>query len=387
MTAPAAATHDDGTDRAATARARVVHIITGDTYAGAERVQDLLAARLPEFGYDVSFICLKEGAFQQRLQAGKREVRTMAMRSRADLIRTPLQIARHIRAIGGQLIHTHTTRGALIGSITAAMTGLPMVHHLHSPTARNTTNNWTNRVNVVVERISLMQAGAIIPVSESLNQYLVQQGYPTKRISPVCNGVPLCDLRTRTDTGRALILGMIALFRPRKGIEVLLYAMASLVQQGKHVRLRAIGTFEDPDFEQQILALSAQLGLSEHIEWRGFRSDVGNELAQIDALALPSLFGEGLPMVMLEAMAVGLPVVASEVEGIPEAIREGHEGLLVAPGDPVALAVALSQLVDDPGRGRDMGSAGWRRQREIFSDVAMAREVSRIYDRVLAPDA
>jgi glycosyltransferase involved in cell wall biosynthesis len=387
MNFPAVAAHDVVPDKCVTEKVKVVHIITGDLYAGAERVQELLAERLPEFGYEVSFICLKEGTFQQRLQTGRRELSTFAMRSRFDLVLTPLRIAQCVHAIGGQLIHTHTVRGALVGSIVAAITSLPMVHHVHSPTARDTTDGWSNRINALVERVSLMRAGVLIPVSDSLAQHLVMQGHAAGRISTVNNGVPVGDLRARTESGRALILGMVALIRPRKGIEVLLYAIGRLIELGQPVQLRVVGTFESPDHEQRVLELSAQLGLSEFVEWRGFRSDVLEELQHMDALVLPSLFGEGLPMVVLEAMAVGLPVVASAVEGIPEAIREGHEGLLVPPGDPVALASALMRLATDPSGARGMGVAGRRRQREMFSDIAMAGQVSRIYDRVLARGA
>jgi glycosyltransferase involved in cell wall biosynthesis len=374
-------------DKSANRRVKVVHVITGDLFAGAERVQDLLAAQLPAFGYDVSFICLKEGEYQQRLLAENRDVSTLAMRSRFDLARTALQIANRVRAVEGQLIHTHTVRGSLIGSIAAALTGLPMVHHIHSPTSRNTANGWTNRFNTLVERVSLMR-GVLIPVSDSLAQYLVLQGYAASRISTVHNGVPVGELRSPSpECGRPLTLGMVALFRPRKGIEVLLHAMARLVEQGQQVRLRAVGTFECREYEEHVLALAAKLGVSGCVEWRGFQRNVLDELAQVHVLVVPSLFGEGLPMVILEAMAVGLPVVAAEVEGIPEAIRDGQEGSLVPPGDPQALATALLRLASDPDGARGMGIAGQRRQRKQFSDVAMAGHVSQIYDRLLARGA
>lgn len=366
---------------------RVLHVITGDLYAGAERVQELLAARLPEFGYDVSFACLKEGTFQQRLVAGTLDVSSIVMRSRFDLAQPPRRLVQYVRSCNAQIIHTHTVRGALLGAIAAAVTGVPLVHHVHSPTARDTTRRFTNQLNAFVEKLSLQRAKALIPVSNSLAHHLSQSGYSSQPICTVHNGVPASDLSVQAVPGRSLVIGMVALFRPRKGIEVLLRALSDLKRQGLPVQLRAIGEFESRDYQQQVLTLSSQLGVSDCIEWRGFRSDVLEELTQLDALVLPSLFGEGLPMVVLEAMAVGLPVIASEVEGMPEAIREGSEGLLVRPGNTAALTKALTSLANDPLEASRMGESGRRRQRAMFSDAAMARQVSQIYDRVLASEA
>lgn len=362
---------------------KVLHIITGDLYAGAERVQELLAHRLPSFGYEVSFVCLKEGAFQQALQAGPSEVATVVMRSRFDLIRTVLRIARRARDSGSQLIHTHTPRGALVGSLTAAITGLPMTHHVHSPTLRDTTNTWANRANALVERTSLLRVAALIPVSDSLAHYLADQGYPARRIFTVPNGVAASDLHTSREMYDDLKLGMVALFRPRKGVEVLLQAMSLMIRRGQLVRLMAIGDFEDRDYQCQVLALTEQLGLSDYVHWCGFQADVLQELTGVDALVLPSLFGEGMPMVVLEAMAVGLPIVASAVEGVPEVVRDGQDGLLVPPNDIEALAAALLRLLDDRPAARSMGDSARRRQRDTYSDTAMTAGVSRIYDRLL----
>lgn len=377
---------DDAVDqRSKSSAIKVLHIITGDLYAGAERVQELLADRLPEFGYQVSFVCLKNGAFQERLESGARESITIAMRSRLDLLGTVMKIAKRARATESRLIHTHTPRGALIGGLTSAITGLPMTHHIHSPAIRDTTNAWANRGNALVERLSLSRASALIPVSDSLAQYLANQGYPARRICPVPNGVAASDLCANYEPHHDLRVGMVALFRPRKGIEVLLQAMSLMIKQGQILRLQVIGGFENSDYEREMLALVKDLGLSEYVVWRGFQPDVLEELTSVDALVLPSLFGEGMPMVVLEAMSVGLPIVASAVEGVPEVVREGQEGLLVAPGDVAMLAAALQRLRDDREVARSMGDAARRRQRSMFSDIAMAQRVSDIYDRLLGP--
>ena len=102
------------------------------------------------------------------------------------------------------------------------------------------------------------------------------------------------------------------------------------------------------------------------------------------AFVLPSLYGEGMPMVILEAMSMGLPVVSTTVEGIPEVVRHGRDGLLVAPDDAGELARAIGMLASGELDGEVLGDSGRQRQSERFSDLSMARGVADIYAQVLA---
>jgi glycosyltransferase involved in cell wall biosynthesis len=178
-------------------------------------------------------------------------------------------------------------------------------------------------------------------------------------------------------------LGTVALYRPRKGLEVLLDALAHLKSQGLPVHLRAVGTFESADYEAKIKARVEQLDLGSVIDWRGFQRDVNRELAAMDLLVLPSLFGEGLPMVILEAMAAGVPVVGTRVEGVPEAIRDGQDGLIAAPGDAAGLARAIEQVVRGAVDWAALRESAHQRQAEQFSDASMAAGVAAVYDAVL----
>ena len=236
----------------------------------------------------------------------------------------------------------------------------------------------------VVERISLRRARRIIPVSQSLKQYLLDRSYAADRVHQVNNGVPISDAVTLPwNDGGPVVIGTVALFRPRKGIEVLLQALAELRQSGVDVRLRAVGPFETESYEAEIHALVRELGLTEHVHWTGFTSQVEREFSEMHVFVLPSLFGEGMPMVILEAMAAGVMVVSTNVEGIPEVVRDGIDGLLVEPNDAEQLAAALSRACADPGNVAAMALSGRDRQRQLFSDVSMARGSAEAYQAVL----
>ena len=365
-----------------TALVRVLHVVNGEHYSGAERVQDLLAGYLPACGYDVGFACVKPGRFPQARRFQAARLYELPMRSRFD-ITCGRKLAMLVRDEGYALIHAHTPRSLMVGMRAARLACVPLVYHVHSPAGRDSTRRLRNQINMWLERRAGHRAARLIAVSPSVRRYMLEQGFRASQIACVPNGVPGIDATPRRRAPQSWTLGMAALFRPRKGIETLLEALAAIRLAGGDVRLRAIGPFETPEYEVEIRGHAERLGLDDAIDWTGFVTDIAAELARIDALVLPSLFGEGLPMVVLEAMAAGVPVIAANVEGVPEAVVSGENGLLVEPGDPAALAAAIESLVQAKHNYADLSRNAQQRHAELFSAEIMARNVADVYDRVL----
>jgi glycosyltransferase involved in cell wall biosynthesis len=362
---------------------RVMHVINGEHYSGAERVQDLLGQHLPKFGYQAAFACVKPGRFGDRRQDQESPLYDMPMSSRVDL-RVARELCEILRSEDYSLVHAHTPRSAMVGRLAAWMAKVPMIYHVHSPTSQDTTHGWRNRLNDWTERASLFRVAQLITVSQSLGRHMRLKGYHNDLLSVVPNGVP-CSTRQRgaVPPSKTWHLGSVALFRPRKGLEVLLEAMALMKQQGVAIRLRAVGPFETPDYEAEIHWHVERLGLRNDIDWIGFTQDVTSELTQMDLFVLPSLFGEGLPMVVLEAMAAGVPVVGTRVEGVPEAIDDGSNGVLADPGDATDLARSMMRVVEGELDWCTLRARATKSHAEQFSAERMAEGVAAVYDRVL----
>ena len=366
-----------------TKTANILHIINGEHFAGAERVQDLLALSLPDLGYRITFAALKEGVFEsQRKSSG--HLCTFPMRNGWDL-RPALQMRRWVEDKGFDAIHSHTVRSAVIARTLAYFTGIPFIHHLHSPTLRDTESGLRNRMNAWAESVALAGADQIICVSHSLAVYAESRGTPKSKIRVVHNGVPDAGpLPKRSAPNRHWTFGVVALFRPRKGLEMMIQALAELRSEGKSVSLRAIGGFESKAYQEAVIKLAGTCNVADCIEWTGFVDNVSKELSALDALVLPSLFGEGLPMVVIEAMASGAPVIASRVEGVTEAIRHGVDGLIVEPGSASDLAATLSALMEGRWSWQSLRENAHQRHSLSFSDQAMAAGVADVYRHVFA---
>jgi glycosyltransferase involved in cell wall biosynthesis len=362
---------------------RVLHVINGEYYAGAERVQDLLAKHLPALGFSAGFACVKLDMFDELRDSKDSPLYDVPMVARFDLW-AACRVAQIVRQRGYRIIHGHTVRTAMIGSLASALTGVPMVYHAHSPSSHDTTWRWWDRFNGFVERLSLRRASRVIAVSQAMAAHVEQEGFDPALIRVVPNGVPKLSTAPERRAPEGLwTLGVVALFRPRKGLEVLLDAMHILRRQGLPVHLRAVGTFESPKYEAEISARVRRLRLDDHITWTGFTRDVAEELQQMDLMVLPSLFGEGLPMVVLEAMASGVPVVATHVAGVPEAIRHGRDGVLVTPGDAEDLARAIADVVGGHYDWSALRASALARHAQCFSDRAMAEGVAGVYRELL----
>lgn len=362
---------------------KVLHLINGEHYSGTERVQDLLAINLPEYGYEAWMACVKPGRFSTACSMEKSKIVEFPMNSRFDL-RQGIAVGNFISKHNFSIVHTHTPRSALLGLVASRRSRIPLVHHLHSPTASDTEHGLRNSINAMVETSVMKRANHVIAVSSSLAEYLQNKKIKSSKFTVILNGVDSAGeyAERHLDTSK-ITLGVVALFRPRKGLEVLLKALKLLNEKTDRFQLRAVGPFETEQYRMDTMALVDELGISQMIEWTGFVQDVNPEFLNMDILTLPSLYGEGLPMVILEAMANGVPVIASRIEGVPDAIPDENFGVLVDPGNELQLAEKIRALADAPDHWTNIRKNAHIRQRDCLSATAMSKGVASIYNNIL----
>jgi glycosyltransferase involved in cell wall biosynthesis len=148
------------------------------------------------------------------------------------------------------------------------------------------------------------------------------------------------------------------------------------------VQLRAVGAFETAAYEAALKNHVERLKLDRFVHWTGFTQDVEAELQKMDLFVLPSLFGDGLPIVLLEAMSAGVPIVATRVQGIPEVIRDGVDGVIATPGSAHELTRAIGRFLEGDVSWAALRNNALSRQAELFSDRSMAAGVAAAYRRV-----
>jgi glycosyltransferase involved in cell wall biosynthesis len=293
------------------------------------------------------------------------------------------------------LVHAHLTFSATWSALLSRQTGIPAVATLHvAPTAtrqfRNTLRHRlaTDARDWVMRKALNRWSSRVITVSEALRQtYLGKGDLEPGKVTVVHNGIELERFRRDRAATRARlerefgiapgvpILVTVSVLRPAKGIEYLLDA----VQRVPNAVFLILG---DGNKREEWQALAQQQGIGDRVRWAGYRTDVDTILAGCDALVHPSL-DDAFPTVLLEAMAAGLPVVATRVGGIPEIVSDGETGFLVPPADAAALANAIDNLLADRERMRRMGESVTSIAVTKFSTAAWVSRLTAVYDEVL----
>jgi glycosyltransferase involved in cell wall biosynthesis len=234
-------------------------------------------------------------------------------------------------------------------------------------------------------------------VSEPLREYLLKRvRVPAEKVTVIANGVDtdlfrpassvgtptVGRLRARFEIGQAPVVGHVARLAPVKNQPLLVDAFAVVRERVPDARLIIVG---EGDERPAIEARVAARGLGDVVHLAGEARDVPALLREFDVFALPSK-AEGTSMSVLEAMASGVPVVASAVGGTPDVVAHGRCGVLVAPNDTAALAAALAELLDAPERRRELAFAARARVEELYSEPQVARRYEALYrDGVEAP--
>lgn len=363
--------------------APVLQLVNGEVYSGLERVVDHLAGHADALGIEMHLAMLKPGLMRSRMKTPGVRLHELPMRSRFDF-GVVSQAAALVRELGCRLIHSHTVRSAIIARRVQRATGLSWVHHVHSPALHESERRGLNLVNFLAEFVVMRHADRVIAVSQPLVDYTVRHyGVDEARVVCVPNGVGRVAGQAARD-GTSLRVLTTGLYRRRKGIENIVHAAAALRAAGHVFEWRVVGEFSDIVYCREIRAMLADQQLEGWVQLKGFCADVESHLRAADLFVCPSLYGEGMPMAVLEAMAHGVPVVASDIDGVRDVLAEGA-GLLVPVGSPSELARAVQSLLLDMPRRLELGERGRQRQAEHFSVESLCNRVFEIYRELMPP--
>lgn len=364
----------------------IVHQVIGGEVAGGQLVALRLARAARGAGYEAAFVAPEPGAFVDLVRADGIPAHVLEL-GRSFRLDAALRLRSLLRAEGASLLHTHThLAGNVLGRVAARLAGIPVISHMHIE--NHLRSDWLSRaLQIRLDNATARLCARILAVSEATRAALERQGYPRDRLEVVRNGIELADLAAPASLDElgvpqgARVVLHVGRLCEAKGQRELIRALPALpanvhaVLVGKDLETRG-------SFACELEGEAERLGVRERLVLAGPRGDVPELLAACEVLALPSWI-EGLPLVVLEAMAQGRPVVVSAVGGTPELVADGETGLLVPPRDPAALARALGELLGDPERAHALGEAGRRRAAAEFSAEAMAGRVLQVYRELL----
>jgi glycosyltransferase involved in cell wall biosynthesis len=367
---------------------RIVHLLIGGDVAGGQIVALRLARAAKAAGHDVGFVSPSDGPALDAARDEGFDVHLLGL-TRIYRVTGAVALSRLLRTTKADLLHTHTqVVPNVLGRLAARAAGVPVISHLHienhfraQPLARYAYRSLDNATSRLCERI--------VAVSESTRDALLAQGYPSRRVEVVPNGVDLDDGAAPSSRGlreefrldpAAPVVAHVARLAEVKGQRTTIEALPAL--EG----VNAVFVGRDLEFEGayqgQLEQLAERLGVADRVVFAGYVRDVDRRYAEFDVVVLPSL-AEGLPLVLLEALAHARPVIATPVGGTPELVVNGETGLLVPPGDSKALAEAVRRLLDDPGLGRRLGEAGRELVRRRYSAERQAERILAIYEEVV----
>lgn len=364
----------------------VLHLIETSEPGGAERMLVSLVERLDPAAYRPVVCLLRDGWLYRELVG--RGVRTLLCPLRRVL--DPSWIVRCLRLIREEevdLMHAHEFAMNTYGCMVARLTGIPIVTTVHGKGYYS-----EKRHRRLAYRFVARASFRMVAVSEDIRGFLLEQiGARPDNVVTIYNGIdPAAGGATAEEgaavrrelgiPGTAPVIGTVGNLLPVKGHTYLLRATARLVPVVPDLAVLVGGR---PILLDQLRAEARALGIDRHVHFLGFREDVPALLRAMDVFVFPSL-SEGLSLSLLEAMAAGLPVVATDVGGNPEIVRPGETGFLVPVRDPETLADRILTLLRDQALARAFGEAGRERVRQRFSLQVMLRAYADVYAAALA---
>lgn len=344
----------------------ILFVTVGYTLGGSENMIARIAPRLKKRGYNVKVLAFKSwGPVSERLKEEGIECISLFGKGKFD-IRVLWRYFIFLWKFRPDIVIAFLYRAYIPTRIFAFLLGIPNVSSVRD------LGEWMNAVQRLLEKMTYSLSFAIYSCSEEVTEFLVRDiGIKKEAVVTIPNGIDVESFSVKIDMEKKFeelglnsnfkVVGTVSrLYEPTKGIGFLLEAFR-IVQDRVDSELLIVGGGKD---EEALKEKAERMKIK--VLFLGERDDIGEILPLLDVFVLPS-FSEGFPVVLLEAMASGLPVVATGVGGIPEAVVNGKTGFIVEPGNVEELAENIVCLLKDGQKRNQFGEAGFRRVKEKFS--------------------
>ncbi len=373
---------------------RLIHVIDRLNVGGATPFVLLATARLNELGHDVRVakgqVALGEAEMTETIdRSGVCPIEIpglgRAVSPRHDL-KAFIALHRLLRAVRPHVIHTHKSKAGVLGRLAARLSGVPVViHTYHGHVFHGYFSSWKSAVIVFLERILAHSTDVIMAVSHSQRaDLLAYRIAPPGRVRSIPLGLDLDPFlgTTRTDDGfrrelgfspSAPLVGIVGRLAPIKAVEIFLRAARLIWEACPESRFVVVG---DGDCRAELENLTDRLGLKDCVTFTGFRSDVARIYGALD-LTLLSSYNEGMPVSLIEAVATGCYIVATNVGGVTDLVDTEKIGLTVPPGRPEALADAAILALNEK---RTVSSDQRKRANRRFGIDRLVVDLERLYE-------
>jgi glycosyltransferase involved in cell wall biosynthesis len=370
---------------------RVLHIITRLDVGGSTENTLISATRLPRAEFSCSLISgwttdPPAGLAETLSHAGVHWVKVPRLRRPVGPFRDCLalwDLWRLIRKLRPNIVHTHSSKAGFLGRLAARMTGVPhTVHTPHGHVFEGYFSPVATRTFTALERLAARWTDRIITLSDGEAQDHLRLGIGRReQFVTIPSGVDLDAIRAASPApliSEGPVIGAVARLVPIKGLQYLVDAAPEILRRCPDARFLLVG---DGEMRPALEAQARAHGLADQITFAGFREDIPSIIAGMDLVVLPSI-NEGMGRVLVMAMALGKPIVATRVGGVAELLGDGEAGLLVPARDPIALAEAIGTLLRDPARAQTLGEAG-RRRALRYSAESMLDALTKVYREVM----
>jgi len=376
---------------------KVLHIHTLPIISGSGINTFLSMRGMDRNIYDVELACAPGGRLIDLVRAHHMKVRLFG-----SLVQ-PLHPLKDLLALFGlssflrkkpyHIVHTHNSKAGFIGRLAAKLAGIPIiVHTVHGFSFHDQEPLWRQILLLNLERLASHWCDKMIFISQPLiNWALRERVVGEHKIVKVYSGIELDHFRPATKNRKnrirkkwnlsegEAVVGIVSKLWEGKGHVILIKAFSEILKKRKNARLVIVG---EGYLHDKLLEVVMEQGLKDAVLFTGFQMDVSEIIAAFDVAVLPSFF-EGMGRVLIEAMAMEKPVVATRVGGIPDIVKQGVNGFLVNAGNVRELAEAIEKLLADKSLARKMGKAGRIRIKEQFNSDSMVQSIERVYRDLL----